>query len=173
MDRASGALLEFEDKSRFIDAVKRLSTRYSNAEAFTPYPIDEVTEELGFTAGKLPLLILLGGISGGLTAFIVQWYSAVHFYPINVGGRPLFSWPSFIPLTFELTILFAAISGFVGFFVLCGLPRPHHPVFEVERFSFAREDRFFLFLPGVKTTEIENVRVVLGEAAFSQFYEIQ
>ena len=93
---------------------------------------------------KLPLIVLAGGILGGLTGYLLQYFVTVIYFPINVGGRPLHSWPSYIIITFELTILFGAISTVLGLLALCGLPMPYHPVFNVPRFSAASRDRFFL-----------------------------
>ncbi|MGA2579468.1 MAG: DUF3341 domain-containing protein, partial [Bryobacteraceae bacterium] len=91
-----------------------------------------------------PLIVLIGGILGGLTGYLMQYYVTVIYFPINVAGRPLHSWPMYIVITFELTILFAAISAVFGLLALCGLPMPYHPVFNVERFALASRSRFFL-----------------------------
>src|SRR5204862_4602622 len=95
---------------------------------------------------KLPLIVLIGGIIGGITGYVLQYYVAVLHYPLNIGGRPLHSWPSFIVVTFEMTILFAGIAAVLGMLALNGLPMPYHPVFNVPRFAFASKDRFFLII---------------------------
>ena len=114
-------------------------------EAYTPFPMHEVSHALGHR-NDLPKYVLCGGILGALTGFGMQYYAAVIHYPINVGGRPLNSWPAFIPITFEMTILFAALTAVLGMLALNGLPRPHHPVFSVPEFEMASRDRFFLLL---------------------------
>ena len=113
-------------------------------DAYSPNAVDGLAEALGFTKTRLPLITLLGGIVGGLTAYVMQWYSAVVDYPLNVGGRPLHSWPAFIPITFELTVLFAAVAGLIGMLWLNRLPKPYHPVFNVPEFKLASQTRFFL-----------------------------
>ncbi len=99
---------------------------------------------LGLRRTSVPLIVLIGGLIGGLTGYFLQYYLAVIYYPINVGGRPLHSWPSFIPITFELTVLFAGLFAVVGMLALNGLPMPYHPVFNAPRFALATRDRFFL-----------------------------
>ena len=96
-------------------------------DAYSPYEVEGVAEAIGFRKTRVPLVVLLGGICGALTAYGMQWYSAAVSYPLNVGGRPLHSWPAFVPITFELTVLFASIAGVIGMLAMNGLPRPHHP----------------------------------------------
>lgn len=140
-----GLLAEFDDPQALLHATK-LARRagYRCMEAYTPFSIDEVAKELGHGRGWIPYIVLLGGIIGGSGGFLMQWYSMAIDYPFNIGGRPLWSWPSFIPITFELTVLGAALFGALGMLALNRLPQPYHPVFNVEQFSLASQNRFFL-----------------------------
>ena len=113
-------------------------------DAYTPYPLEEAADAIGFEKTRVPLLTLMGGILGGLSGFLMQYWIHVWAFPLNVGGRPLNSWPSFIIITFEMTILFAGITAVVGMLTLNGLPQPYHPIFNHPRFSAASRDRFFL-----------------------------
>lgn len=141
-----GVVAEFEDPSRLVDAVKAVhGYGYRKVETFSPYPIHEIEEVLeGGPERRLPRLVLAGGILGTLTAWGMQYYIAAIDYPINVGGRPLNSWPAFIVIMFELTILFASLTAFFGMLALCGLPLPHHPLFNLSHFALASKNRFFL-----------------------------
>lgn len=140
-----GLMAEFENPTALAAAARRVRERgYRKVEAYSPFAIEEVNEALGLHHNRLPLIVLCGGILGGLTGYLMQYYVAVIDFPLNIGGRPLHSWPSFIVITFELTILFAAIATVLGLFGLCGLPMPYHPVFNVPRFAFASRDRFFI-----------------------------
>ena len=116
---------------------------YKHVEAYTPFPIEGLAEAMGFRWTAVPLLTLMGGIGGGLTGFGLQYWVAAITYPLNIGGRPLNSWPAFIPVTFELTVLGASMFAVVGMLALNKLPQPYHPVFNVERFSHASTDKFF------------------------------
>ena len=138
-------MAEFESPTALAAAAREVREKgYRRVEAYSPFPIEEVNEALGLHHNRLPMLVLMGGILGGLTGYLMQYYLAVVDFPINVGGRPLHSWPSFIIITFELTILFAALTTVLGLLGLCGLPMPYHPVFNVPRFALASRDRFFL-----------------------------
>jgi len=140
-----GLMAEFDSPTALAAAARQVRAKgYRKVEAYSPFAIEEVNEALGLHSNKLPLIVLCGGILGGLTGYLMQYYVAVIDFPLNIGGRPLHSWPSFIIITFELTILFAALSTVLGLFGLCGLPMPYHPVFNVSRFAFASRDRFFI-----------------------------
>ncbi|HKQ71965.1 MAG TPA: DUF3341 domain-containing protein, partial [Polyangiaceae bacterium] len=117
---------------------------YTKIDAYTPYPIEEVWEAIGHHKSPVPFIVLCGGIFGGLSGFFLQYWVAVIEYPLNIGGRPFNSWPAFIPVTFECTILGAVLAAVAGVFILNGLPEPYHPVFNVERFAQASRDRCFL-----------------------------
>lgn len=140
-----GVMAEFGGPRRLIRAIEAArEAGYTEMDAFTPYPIEEVWEALGHHKSKLPPIVLAGGILGALLGFGLQYWSSVIAYPLNIGGRPLNSWPAFIPVTFEVTILVATFFTVLGMFALNGLPQPYHPVFNVERFKLASRDRYFL-----------------------------
>jgi hypothetical protein len=140
-----GLMAEFETPEQLLAAANRLrNDGYRKVDAFTPFPVEGLDDAIGFRTNAIPLIGLCGGVTGAATGFLMQ--VAVHMValPINVGGRPLFSWPSFIPVTFELAVLFAALSMLAGLFILNGHPEPYHPVFNVATFARASCDRFFL-----------------------------
>jgi Ni/Fe-hydrogenase subunit HybB-like protein len=140
-----GLMAEFEDPETLLEqAQATYQAGYRKIAAYSPFPIEELPEAIGLRPSRLPLLVLLGGIVGGVTGFALQYYAAVIDYPWNIGGRPFNSWPSFIIVTFELTILFAASVAAVGMLLLNGLPQPYHAVFNAPRFKLASQDRFFL-----------------------------
>ena len=140
-----GMMAEFHSSKALIRAIREArKAGYRKLDAYTPYPIEEVWEELGHHRSWLPLIVLAGGIIGCLTGFFLQYWTSVINYPINVGGRPLNSWVAFIPVTFETTVLFASGAAVLGMFALNQLPQPYHPVFNVERFALASRDRYFL-----------------------------
>src|SRR5262249_43439674 len=112
--------------------------------AFTPFPVEEVSEALSEHENRLPFLVLIGGVLGGLAGYLLQYWTAVIDYPLNVGGRPFNSWPAFLPVTFECIVLGAALACVLGLLALNGLPMPYHPLFNVPRFALSTRDRFFL-----------------------------
>lgn len=143
-----GLLAEFGTPGALLAAGRAARAHgYARFEAYAPFAVEGLDELVGLERNHVPLLTLLGGIAGGAGTYFLQWYSAVIDYPINVGGRPLHSWPSFLPATFEITILGAALAAVFGMLVLNGLPRLHHPLFEIEEFELATRNRFFLCLP--------------------------
>jgi hypothetical protein len=138
-------MAEFESPTALVEAAERARLAgYKHMDAFSPFPIEELTEALGVRPTRLPLLVLIGGLVGCLGGFFMQWYSAAVDYPINVGGRPNNSWPMFMPVTFEMTVLLAGLTAVFAVLALNGLPMPYHPVFNVPRFALATRDRFFL-----------------------------
>jgi hypothetical protein len=140
-----GVMAEFDTPERLLEAARRAHGEgYRRMDAYTPMPVEGLAEAIGLARSRVPLIVLLGGITGCLGGFFFQYWIAVLDYPINVGGRPLNSWPSFIPVTFELTILLSTLSAIARLFALCRLPWPHHPVFNVREFERASRDRFFL-----------------------------
>jgi len=140
-----GVLAEFDDADKLITATQRTrEAGYQRIDAYAPFPVDGLAEALGVTRSSVSCIVLLGGIVGGLAGYGLQYYVSVIATPLNVGGKPLNSWPSFVPVTFEVTILGAAVAGVVGLLLLNRLPMPYHPVFNVERFMRATQDGFFL-----------------------------
>ena len=162
-----GILAEFATPADLIKAIEKTrEAGYRRIDAYTPFPSEEVAEALGFHHTRLTMIVLIGGIVGGLTGFFMQVYYAMVVYPYDVGGRPNFSWPMFIPVTFELTVLGAALSAVFGMLALNGLPMPYHPLFNVERFALASRDRFFLAIeardPKFQLSETRDFLRTLG-----------
>jgi hypothetical protein len=140
-----GLLAEFDDPQSLLDAARRAREEgYRRMEAYTPFPVEGLSKVIGVRRLWVPLIVLIGGMVGGLGGFFMQYYAAALHYPLNIGGRPPWSWPAFIPITFELTVLCAALSGALGMLAINGLPQPSHPVFNVEQFGLATQSRFFL-----------------------------
>jgi len=159
-----GVMAEFESPTAVVEAARRsYSAGYRRMDAFSPYPIEELTDALGIKHSKLPLIVLIGGILGCLGGYaLCYWVSAI-VYPINIGGRPLHSWPAFIPVTFECTILLAAFAAVFGMLALNGLPQPYHPVFNVDAFEMATRNRFFLCIEARDPMfKLEKTREFLG-----------
>lgn len=139
-----GVAAEFDDVETLVDAARHAKEHgFLWLEAYTPYPVKEL-DDIIHMFNPLPAMVFIGGAVGAATAWLMQYYIAAIDYPINVGGRPLYSWPSFIVILFELTVLFAASTAFFGALGLAGFPRPHHPMFSVDDFAAASQDRFFL-----------------------------
>jgi len=140
-----GVIAEFENPNDLVHAARKVyEAGYRRINGYSPYPIEELSEAIGFTHTSLPLIVFIGGVVGGLSGFFMQYWIEVIDYPINVGGKPFNSWPAFIPITFEMTVLFAAFSAVLGMLVLNKLPQPYHPVFNAPNFALATRDRFFL-----------------------------
>jgi hypothetical protein len=146
-DPIYGTMAEFDSAQALIDAAKRThAAGYTKIDAYSPFPIEGLAEEIGFHHDEVPLVVLIGGIIGGLTGYAMQYWMSAVDYPLNIGGKPPHSWPAFIVITFEMTILFAGVSAVLGMLALNGLPMPYHPVFNVPRFALASKDRFFLIV---------------------------
>lgn len=140
-----GLMAEFDNPAELVNATRAArASGYRKLDAYSPFPIEGLTDALHLHRNKLPLIVLCGGLLGGILGYLLQYYVTVWNYPINVAGRPLHSWPAYIVITFEVTILLASISAVLGLFALCGLPMPYHPVFNVPRFATASRNRFFL-----------------------------
>jgi hypothetical protein len=140
-----GLMAEFDDPTSLVTATERAHHEgYRCMDAYSPFPIEELHEALGSHHTRLPLIVLLGGLLGCIGGYTLQYWSSVVAYPLNIGGKPLHSWPAFIPVTFECTILAAALACVLGMLALNGLPMPYHPVFNLPRFALASRNTFFL-----------------------------
>lgn len=160
-----GVMAEFDTPEQLIHAVEKVrEAGYRRMDAYAPFPVEGLAEALGLKRNMVPLVSLFGGLTGGIGGFAFQYWVAAVTYPMNVGGRPLNSWPAFIPVTFELTILGASLCAVLGMLALNGLPQPHHPVFNVHRFKHASSDRFFLCIEArdPKFHLVESARFLQG-----------
>lgn len=128
-----------------VAAAKKVAAAgFTCAEAYTPFPVEGLSDILGFHKTRMPVVVFLGGAFGAVGGFFMQWFANVIHLPWNIGGKPPNSWPAFIPITFEMTVLFAALAAVLGMLALNKLPQPYHPLFNVENFRFASRDRFFI-----------------------------
>ena len=142
-----GVMAEYESGQALVDAAKKtMAQGFTRVEAYSPVPIEDLNTIIHKTRTVLPKLILAGGLTGMAAGFALQYWASAIEYPMNIGGRPLASWTTFIVPSYELTILFSALTAAIGMIVLNGLPQPYHPVFNVERFSMASSDKFFLVI---------------------------
>ena len=139
-----GFLAEFNSPEALLTAIRRARAEgFRSMDAYTPFPMEGIVEELGIHGSPIPRIMFFGGLVGFLTSAVMQYYSAVYDYPFKIGGRPLNSWPAFVMVVFEVTVLFAGLSGAFGLLAISGLPKPHHPLFNVLRFERASQDGFF------------------------------
>ena len=147
MSRCWGLVAEFSTADALLAAARRArAAGYRHAEAYSPFAIDGLAEALGAPRTHVPAVTFIGALAGAVLGFFVQWYSAVFDYPVNIAGRPLNSWPMFLPTTFEIAVLFGALSAVGAMLVGSGLPRLHHPLFGSGDFDLASRNRFFLCL---------------------------
>jgi Protein of unknown function (DUF3341) len=142
-----GVMAEFDNPTDAVNAARAAyEAGYRRMDAFSPYPVEALSEAIGFEKNRLPLIVLVGGIVGCVGGYLMQYYLNAVDYPLNVGGKPLHSWPAFIPITFETTVLGAALAAIFGMLALNGLPEPYHPVFNAPNFALATRDHFFVLI---------------------------
>jgi hypothetical protein len=142
-----GVMAEYDSGQALVDAARKtMAQGFTRVEAYSPVPIEDLNTIIHKTRTVLPKLVLAGGLTGMATGFALQYWASVIEYPMNVGGRPYATWPAFVVPSYELTILFSSLAAAIGMFALNGLPQPYHPVFNVERFSMASSDKFFLVI---------------------------
>jgi hypothetical protein len=145
--RLYGVMAQFDSPSALVAAARETYTAgYRQINGYSPFPIEELSDAIGFKRTTLPLIVLAGGIIGAVGGFFMQYWIEVIDYPINVGGKPFYSWPAFIPITFECTVLTAAFAAVFGMLALNKLPQPYHPVFNAPNFALATRDSFFLVI---------------------------
>lgn len=160
-----GLMAEFDNPTALMHAAEAAyAAGYRQMDAYSPFPIEELADAIGFPKTRVPLVVLVGGIMGGLSAFALQYWVSAISYPEVIAGRPFNSWPAFVIPCFELTILFASLSGVIGMLALNGLPMPYHPVFNVDRFAGASRDKFFLCIEAADPMfdRIESERFLAG-----------
>lgn len=170
-----GLMAEFSTPEAVKKAAERVhGAGYKKLDAYTPFPVHGLADAVGEPRTRLPLIVLLGGLTGALLGFGMQYFANVHHYPMNIGGRPLNSWPAFIPITFECTILFAAFSAVFGMLGLNKLPMPYHPVFNVPEFGRASQDKFFLCVKANDPNfDQEQTRRLLQDCDAEAVYEVE
>ncbi|HEX6176185.1 MAG TPA: DUF3341 domain-containing protein [Candidatus Binatia bacterium] len=168
-------MAEFDNPEMLRDGAERAhAAGYRRMDAYSPFPVEGLAEVIGFKRTHLPLIVLIGGILGGIGGFYLQYWSSVIDYPLIVGGKPYNSWPAFIPVTFETTILGAALAAVLGMLGLNGLPMPYHPVFNVERFALASRDRFFLCIEAADPKfDLDNTVEFLRSLNPSSIHEVE
>lgn len=174
-DELYGLLAEFDDSEAVVRAARAVyEAGYRKLDAFTPFPVEELSEAVGHHRTRLPLIVLISGIAGGALGYYMMYYASALSYPLNVGGRPLHSWPAFIPITFEMTVLAASFGAVLGMLGLNGLPMPYHPVFNVPEFKRASRDRFFLCIEASDPKfHLEETRRLLQSLSAQEVFEVE
>lgn len=169
-----GLMAEFETPTEVLVAAKKaFAEGYRNMDAYSPQPVHGLAEAIGFKKNRVALVCLIGAILGGATGYVLQVWINLTAYPLNIAGRPLHSWPSFIIVTFEMTILFGGLSAALGMFAMNGLPMPYHPVFNVPQFASVSRDRFFLCIESVDPKfDMTGTRSFLESLAPSSVAEV-
>lgn len=170
-----GIMAEYPEPEALIAAIRKVRGQgYTKLEAYTPFPMEGLTEELGQPKTKIQWMILAGAIVGCVGGFGLQTWTTTIAYPLNYGGRPFFSWPAYIPVTFELTVLAAAFTAVIGMIVLNGLPQPYHPVFNVPEFDAASKDKFFLVVESEDPKfNADAVKAALKQSGASSVHEVE
>jgi hypothetical protein len=170
-----GVMAEFDNPDVLCAAAERAhAAGYRRMDAYSPFPIEGLAEVIGFKRTQLPLIVLIGGLLGGIGGFYLQYWISAIDYPMLIGGKPYNSWPAFIPVTFETTILGASLAAVLGMLALNGLPMPYHPVFNVERFALASRDRFFLCIEAADPKfDVDNTVEFLRSLNPSSIHEVE
>jgi hypothetical protein len=169
-----GLLAEFDREDRLVAAARQIrDAGYRRIDGFSPFPVHGLADAIGRGRSKLPLIVFAGGLAGGIGGFLLQWYSSVVHFPLNIGGRPYNSWPAFIPIMFETTVLCASLAAVFGMLALNGLPQPYHPVFHIKAFERASSSGFFLLVESRDAKfELEQTRRHLSETQPVAIYEV-
>lgn len=169
-----GLMAEFERPEPLLLAARAArNAGYRNMDAYTPFPVHGLHDAVGFHKTRLPLLVLTGGLTGCFLGFMMQYFASVWDYPWNIGGRPLNSWVSFIVITFECTVLCAGLTAVFAMLALNGLPRPHHPVFNVPSFELASRSHFFLCIEARDPSfDLEKTRAFMETLSPKMIWEV-
>lgn len=170
-----GVMAEFENPTEFVAAIHAVKKAgYEGFDAYSPMPVEEAAEAMGLHGSRLPLMVLCGGIAGFCFGYALAYWTGVINYPLNIGGRPLHSWPAYIPVLFECTVLFAALTAVFGMLGLNGLPQHYHPVFNVERFALASRNRFFVCIEATDPKfELEDTKRFLQSLTPVEVSEVE
>jgi ActD protein len=173
--RLYGVMAEFGTPHALVEAAESAKQAgYRRMDGYTPYPLEALSEALGHRPSRVPLLTLVGALIGATGGYGLQYWVSAVAYPLNVAGRPYNSWPAFIPVTFEMTILVAGIFAVIGMLALNGLPMPHHPVFNVPRFALASRDRYFLCIEARdKKFDREETRAFLESLGATGIWDVE
>ena len=165
---------QFANPEALVGAARKLrELGHTELDTYSPYPVEGIEDAIGLRRSRVPLICLIGGLTGASGGFLMQWYLNAVNWPINVGGRPPFAAPSFIPVTFELGVLLGSFAAFFGLFAILGLPRPHHPVFEVEAFRSASQDGFWLSVCSRAAEQKGAIESALGELGASNVASVE
>ena len=168
-----GVMAEFDSGDALVDAARKtMASGFTRVEAYSPIPIEDLNTIIHKKRTVLPKLVLCGGLTGMATGFMLQYWASVIEYPMNIGGRPMASWTTFIVPSYELTILFSALTAAIGMIVLNGLPQPYHPVFNVDRFSMASSDKFFLVIESADP-KFDGAAAFLKDTGAKGVYDVE